>query len=226
MKKIRRYTNRVEAFLQSDAGQRFFNVAYSVGAAIVLWGALFQILHIRGGATLLCVGMGTEIFMFILTAFDRPPKDPDWDEIIPHLKGGSKSFETQPLTIIDDTDQCSALPDSTAKFGEAIEKITSQMKELQELMKSGNEGYARQIVELNKNLAGLNSIYELQLKNISGQLATMENLNHGLKDISDTYDKSVSNSEKYFEETEKMTNYLRQINEVYAGMISAMKIKA
>ena len=48
---------------------------FGIGAAIVIWGALFKILHLPGGSTLLCIGMGTEIAMFILTAFDRPPKE-------------------------------------------------------------------------------------------------------------------------------------------------------
>lgn len=89
MVKIKKYTNRIEAFLHSDAGQYFFNIAYSVGAAIVIWGALFKILHLPGGNTLLCIGMGTEIAMFILTAFDRPPKEPNWEEIVPALAGKS-----------------------------------------------------------------------------------------------------------------------------------------
>lgn len=225
MHKVRNYTNRVEAFLQSDSGQRFFNVAYSVGAAIVLWGALFQILHIRGGATLLCVGMGTEIFMFILTAFDRPPKEPNWDEIVPKLKGEPNNPSIQPLTIIDDIESDFTANTKSTQFKEAVEKITDQMNELQKLMKAGNEGYAKQIADLNKNIAGLNSIYELQLKNISGQLATMDNLNQGLKEISEIYEGSASNSKKYYEETEKMTRYLQQINEVYARMIGALKVQ-
>ena len=45
-------------------GQRFFNFAYSIGAAIVIRGALFKILHLPGGSTLLCIGVGTEIATF------------------------------------------------------------------------------------------------------------------------------------------------------------------
>ena len=44
--KYKRYKNSIEKFLSSDKGQRFFNFAYSIGAAIVIWGALFKILHL------------------------------------------------------------------------------------------------------------------------------------------------------------------------------------
>ncbi|MDE6377174.1 MAG: gliding motility protein GldL, partial [Duncaniella sp.] len=69
-----------------EGGQRLFNFAYSVGAAIVILGALFKILHLPGGNTLLCIGMGTEVLMFILTAFDRPPKEYHWEEVFPELE--------------------------------------------------------------------------------------------------------------------------------------------
>lgn len=72
MKKIQNSWNRIELFLASYKGARFFNFAYSIGAAIVIWGALFKILHLPGGNFLLALGMGTEVLMFILTAFDRP----------------------------------------------------------------------------------------------------------------------------------------------------------
>ena len=55
--------------------QRFFNFAYSIGAAVVIWGALFKILHLPWGNTLLTIGMGTEVLMFIITAFERPEKE-------------------------------------------------------------------------------------------------------------------------------------------------------
>lgn len=83
MDKIKRYKNRIELFLSGENGQRFFNFAYSIGAAIVIWGALFKILHLPGGNLLLAIGMGTEVLMFILTAFDRPPRQYNWEEVFP-----------------------------------------------------------------------------------------------------------------------------------------------
>ena len=68
MGKIKTYKRGLSAFISSDKGQRFFNFAYSIGAAIVIWGALFKILHLPGGNFLLSLGMGTEVLMFILTA--------------------------------------------------------------------------------------------------------------------------------------------------------------
>ncbi len=54
---IKRYSNCIERFLSGEKGERFFNIAYSLGAAVVIWGALFEILHLSGGKTLLCIGI-------------------------------------------------------------------------------------------------------------------------------------------------------------------------
>lgn len=252
MEKIRKYTNRIEAFLHSDAGQYFFNIAYSVGAAIVIWGALFKILHLPGGNTLLCIGMGTEIAMFLLTAFDRPPKEPNWEEIVPALSGNGNNNANQTnnnspevvpgLTIVDDSGEnitqsvelmttatgnlskAAELAEATNRFVEAIQGISKQMEDLHAVMATGSTGYAEQMADLNRNLAGLNTIYEIQLKNVSGQLDAIDKVNKGLKDIRDMYEKSASESAQYCQETEKMTRYMKQINAVYEKMITAMTI--
>ena len=86
MGKVQQYRRGIGAFISSEKGQRFFNFAYSIGAAIVIWGALFKILHLPGGNALLSIGMGTEVMMFVLTAFDRPPKEYRWEDVFPALR--------------------------------------------------------------------------------------------------------------------------------------------
>ncbi|MDE6334904.1 MAG: gliding motility protein GldL, partial [Muribaculaceae bacterium] len=94
MGKVQTVRRGIVAFISSEKGQRFFNFAYSIGAAIVIWGALFKILHLPGGNALLSIGMGTEVLMFVLTAFDRPPKDYKWEDVFPVLD--SKNPDDRP----------------------------------------------------------------------------------------------------------------------------------
>ena len=101
MGKVKRYKNSITRFLQSDSGQRFFNIAYSLGAAIVIWGALFKILHLPGGNFLLSLGMGTEVLMFILSAFDRPPREYHWEEVFPALDQERQSDEENASTALN-----------------------------------------------------------------------------------------------------------------------------
>lgn len=62
--------NKIEAFLATANGQRYINYIYSFGAAIVILGAMFKIIHVSGGNVLLAVGMITEALVFIISAFD------------------------------------------------------------------------------------------------------------------------------------------------------------
>ena len=333
MVKIRKYANSIERFLHGEKGQRFFNFAYSVGAAIVIWGALFKILHLPGGNTLLCIGMGTEIAMFILTAFDRPPKEYSWEDVFPVLDsknpedrpefagggvggsgivvtgggsgvaggegggvvvtgGGSSgggggvvvtgggSFggvidtgavkgaaglpqginlsEEDTISLHESIERMSSaaeqlskmaeLTDATQQYLAGMQAISEQMSQLRDTTQALNEvssvllssykaitdnsetistsstGYAEQMADLNRNISGLNTIYEIQLKNVSGQLETIDRVNRGLKDIRDMYEKSARESSRYCEETERMARYMKQINSVYEKMITAMTI--
>lgn len=331
MVKIRKYANGIERFLQGQKGQRFFNFAYSIGAAIVIWGALFKILHLPGGSTLLCIGMGTEIAMFILTAFDRPPKEYAWEDVFPvldshnpedrpdlsapggagpHIAGGmiingipvtadmpqtadydgketyadnTSSVHGAPVVIgagaaraaagIPDgvalsEEDTQSLRESISKMSAAAEQlsqmaelttatqdylsqlagIAEQMTRLRDTTESLNEvssvllqsykaitdnsdsisrsseGYVDRMEDLNRNIGGLNTIYEIQLKSISSQLESIDRVNRGLKDIRDMYEKSANESAHYCEETEKMARYMKQLNAVYEKMITAMTI--
>ncbi len=319
MGKVKKYANGIERFMHGEKGQRFFNFAYSIGAAVVIWGALFKILHLPGGSTLLCIGMGTEIAMFILTAFDRPSKEYHWEEVFPVLD--SKNPEDRPdfqnggggviinggfgggsadSDIAFDPDQLPqqgsgqvvvsaaaarqsagipdgialseedtlSLRDSISKMAAASEQlsqmaeltnatqqylaqmagIAEQMQQLKETTMALNQvsdvllqsykaitensenitrsstGYVDQMENLNRNIGGLNTIYEIQLKGISSQLESIDRVNRGLKDIRDMYEKSANESAHYCEETEKMARYMKQLNQVYEKMLTAMTI--
>lgn len=294
MVKIRKYANFIERFLHGEKGQRFFNFAYSIGAAVVIWGALFKILHLPGGSTLLCIGMGTEIAMFLLTAFDRPPKDYHWEEVFPVLDshdpedrpdmsgasssgiviqgggavGGGTPADSDDLPLAsgmvpvaggmiagghisnveipeEDTDN---LVDSMKKMAEQMQGVTEQIAQLRETtdalnrvsevllnsykaitdnsesVSASSNGYVERLEDLNRNIGGLNTIYEIQLKGISSQIESIDRVNRGLKDIRDMYEKSASESSRFCEETERMSRYMRQLNKIYENMITAMTV--
>ena len=88
---------RLQHWMDSVPGQTFLNYAYSWGAAIVILGALFKLTHLPGGNLMLFIGMGTEVIVFFLSAFDRPfdkteigkelPNDYETDEEIARRLG-------------------------------------------------------------------------------------------------------------------------------------------
>lgn len=62
----------LQKWMDSVAGQTFMNYAYSWGASIVILGTLFKLTHLPGANIMLFIGMGTEVFVFFIAAFDRP----------------------------------------------------------------------------------------------------------------------------------------------------------
>jgi hypothetical protein len=62
----------MQKWMDSVPGQTFMNYAYSWGAAVVILGTLFKLTHLPGANVMLFIGMGTEVFVFFISAFDRP----------------------------------------------------------------------------------------------------------------------------------------------------------
>lgn len=303
-------------WISSAGGQRFFNFAYSIGAAIVIWGALFKILHLPGGNTLLSIGMGTEVLMFILSAFDRPAKEYDWAEVFPQLRKNDEDneeeaagIESEPTAETDldaetadaadsqadapaaasgaapggvvivgqvspqapaqgGTVYAAAAPAaqadpsaaaavcataggvavSTEQYVEQLNGITEQLAKLQsttqalnevsrvllesyrvitensDSITAGSQAYVDEMQNLGRNIGGLNTIYEIQLKSVSSQLDAIDRVNRGIKDIRDMYEKSAQQSARYCEESERMARYMQQLNSVYERMITAMTV--
>lgn len=62
---------KIQKWMDSPAGQVFMNYAYSWGAAVVILGTLFKLTHLPGANAMLFVGMGTEVFVFFISGFDK-----------------------------------------------------------------------------------------------------------------------------------------------------------
>lgn len=287
MGKIKQYRNVISRFISSEGGQRFFNFAYSIGAAIVIWGALFKILHLPGGNTLLSIGMGTEVLMFILTAFDRPPREYRWEKVYPALEeeedeeavrqaageaaagrsgnavgggttvviagGGGSAVSGRQQAGVSDMSDSPVYGGLTGVVGSAgladeMQSVYDEMQQLRDLthrlnqvsatllesyrsitensdnISANSAGYVEQMQALNRNIQGLNTIYEIQLKSVSSQLDAIDRVNRGIKEISDMYMTTAGNSSRYCEETEKMARNMQRLNQVYEKMLTAMTI--
>ena len=85
---------RLQKWMDSVPGQTFLNYAYSWGASIVILGTLFKLTHLPGANFFLFLGMGTEVFVFFISAFDRPfDKTADGMELDTHVKTAEEELE-------------------------------------------------------------------------------------------------------------------------------------
>lgn len=277
-----------------------FNYLYSIGASIVILGALFKLLHVTGADIMLILGMGTEAVIFFISAFDEPAREPNWENVYPGIYNktltveekmaiadrrakqeaalervaesagavgggativggnipaggtivigsgvtateGGASFAASgapvaggnvsgkaPLVASGNIgvtpEQADQVTAATQKYVNQLNDISASLEKLSAAMSGvgNNDNYAEQISQLNRNIQGLNTMYEIQLKSVSSQLSTIEEVNRGLNNIRSLYENGANDSYKIRQESDQLARNLQQLNEVYARMLQAM----
>ncbi|HDP75293.1 MAG TPA: gliding motility protein GldL [Bacteroidales bacterium] len=83
----------IEEIVTSRKWKTFMKYLYGWGASVVILGALFKILHLKGAGTMLFLGMGTESIIFFFSAFEPIHEEVDWTLVYPELTGMSDEEE-------------------------------------------------------------------------------------------------------------------------------------
>ena len=288
---------RLQHWMDSVPGQTFMNYAYSWGAAVVILGTLFKLTHIPGANLMLFIGMGTEVFVFFVSGFDRPFNSQNnelADEFIDledleamkdaahavaeagsaantggggaviigggapaggtvvigggasagdataeggttvvgggviggGVIGGGGGISEEAAANLAAAAQAAAnvaggLPAGSEgllasaqaanapEVEDAIEAYVDQLQQLTEVLGKVREQAGRmtqdseEMVNLNRTLTGINTIYEMQLKSVSQQVGTIDQIN---------------------DQTRKMAKQIEELNAVYARMIEALTV--
>ena len=258
---------RLQRWMDSIPGQTFLNYAYSWGASIVILGALFKLTHLYGADLMLFIGMGTEVVVFFLSAFDRPftrddasldlhEEGEDTDENqegkteetaetatnaggatviigggipagegnipagaaamteggrqgiaggIPagNIPGGPIVVGTGAAAMTDAQNAANPeLEDVTKNYVEKLKDLTEVLAKVEEQSRKMTTD-SEEMINLNRTLTGINTVYELQLKNISSQIGTIDQIN---------------------EQTRRMAKQIEELNGVYSRMIKALTV--
>jgi gliding motility-associated protein GldL len=129
-------------------------------------------------------------------------------------------------------DQIRDMSETMGKFSTVTNSLTDVSDVLLNSYKSitdnsdgindSSRGYVHQMEALNRNIQGLNTIYEIQLKSVSSQIDAIERINAGLMRIKDLYEGSIVDSSVFRSETEKMAQQLHALNGVYNRLLNAM----
>jgi len=135
-------------FVQSPAYKKFMAKVYGWGAALVLLGALFKIQHYPGAGLMLMIGMGTEVVIFFLSAFEPPHEMPDWSIVYPELvglephderpaarssRGGSASGGGGGSDLAALVESGTLEPEVVEKLSEGIRKLSATTGQLSDL---------------------------------------------------------------------------------------------
>ncbi|MBL4745060.1 MAG: gliding motility protein GldL [Flavobacteriaceae bacterium] len=215
---------------QSKTKKKLMNIAYNIGASIVILGALFKILHWKidiagvtiGGGTLLAVGLIAEALIFFLSAFESVDDDLDWALVYPELSGGTQKARALDATQASeaqgmlsqklddmlkeaklDANVMTSLSTSIMNFKGAAENIAPAIDSI-----AATNKYSEQLSLAAAQMESLNSLYKVQLESTSRQ--------------TDINAKFAGNAEKLQAQMENLTTNLSSLNGVYGGMLTAM----
>lgn len=204
--------------------KKAMNFAYGMGAAVVIIGALFKLMHWPGASLMLIIGLGTEALIFGLSAFDPIDKELDWSLVYPELAGGeakergkkedpkeAQGLLSQKLdAMLKEAKIDGALMES---LGNSIKNFEGAAKAISPTVDSvaSTKKYAEEMTKAASQLEALNGLYQVQLQ--SAERNAKIN------------DEVAENNLKLKDQMQSLTSNLSTLNHVYGGMLSAMSNK-
>lgn len=213
--------------VNSKRFKNFMAKLYGWGAAIVILGAMFKILHYPGADIMLVLGLTTEAVIFFFSAFEKPHEEYDWTLVYPELAGmedpdtdirndkrlsASQELDRMMEEAKIDGELIESLGAGLRKFGDAADKLNSTVDAA-----TATKEYGEQLTLASRNMESLNALYAVQLESSANHMETqnklMENLNA-----------SIGDSEKLASEVSTLAQNMSQLNNVYGGMLSAMNL--
>ena len=129
-----------KSFFESKKWKKTMNFIYGFGAAIVIVGALFKILHLPGANLMLSVGLLTEAAIFAISAFEPVHSEPDWTLVYPELAGGEPTQRKSSNTGSSVSQQLDSMlsqakigPELIESLGTGLTSLSTNVKEMANL---------------------------------------------------------------------------------------------
>ncbi|HNO70159.1 MAG TPA: gliding motility protein GldL [Bacteroidia bacterium] len=222
-----------EEFLVSKKFKNFMAKLYGIGAAVVILGALFKIMHWPGANAMLIAGMGTEVLIFFVSAFEPVHMDLDWTLVYPELAGmhgeESHSKKEDKKSITEQLDnmleEAKIGPDLIQSLGTGLKNLsdnTAKMNTLSDASVATNE-FTDNMKNASKKIGSLADAYDKASSSISGSITDLEKASGRTSQALDSITASVEDAKRFKEQIATLTENLASLNTIYGNMLSAMK---
>ena len=201
--------------------KKMMGFLYGMGAAVVIVGALFKLMHWPGAGPMLVIGLLTEAAIFALSAFEPVEHELDWSLVYPELAGGEAKAKDKKENPADAQGLLSQKLDNMLKEakidGELMASLGNSIKNFEGAAKSisptvdamaGQKKYAEEMSTAAAQMEALNNLYKLQLDSASRNATANQEI--------------ADNAAKLKEQMQSMTSNIASLNAVYGGMLNAM----
>ena len=219
---------------ESYQGKKVVGCVYSLGASIVIVGALFKILHLPGAEYMLMAGMGVEAILFAIGCLDKPHAEHHWENVFPQLVGYGadpeliKELESRPRpTLLGGAAEgnASSKPNVPALSEKELESLKSGIADLAKTATQLSElgSVATTTNKLNEKLdaAGLAAEQFAQ----AGKAVSEKSVALGETYLQVTADmqKVVADTKAYETQVANLSSQLTSLNAVYELQIKALQ---
>ena len=213
-----------KSFFQTKRWKTIMNFIYGIGAAIVIVGALFKILHWPGANLMLIVGLLTEAGIFCISAFEPVHMDIDWSLVYPELAGGEATEKKSKATSTGVSAQLDVMlseanvgPDLIQNLGSGLQTLSSNVKDMSSLSAAAvaTEAYSTSASTAAKNMDDIS-------KSTAMVADSMSSFTGGLSSVLTNLQQTETSTSDFKGELDKLNKNLGNLNNIYGNMLSAM----
>lgn len=216
-----------KSFFESKRWKTIMNFIYGIGAAIVIVGALFKILHWPGANLMLSVGLLTEAGIFLISAFEPVHQDPDWTLVYPELAGietegkrEKKSSGTISQQLDKMLEEAKVGPELINSLGSGLKSLSENVSEMSNLSgasvatteyTANTQKAAKTMDEISKSSAMVND--------------AMGSFTGGLSNVLNNLSGTETAATNFKDEIGKLNKNLGNLNTIYGNMLTAMGMR-
>ena len=210
--------------MATPKGSRIVGVVYSAGAAVVILGALFKIMHWPGAGVVLTIGMMTEVFLFLIGVFEKPPRVNDWSLVFPELAGeegdGASALKSKNASL-PSLDTPPVSEEDVQKLSDSIKRLTDTASQL-------------------SSFSAASAVTETYIKNVSSASDAISSFSNSQKSLiessavlvdsykgfADNMTAVSSDSKEFMEKISTLNTTLGSVNATYELQLQNMNSQA
>lgn len=209
---------------------------YGIGAAVVIIGALFKILHLPGADEMLMIGLSTEAVIFFLSAFEPPHQEVDWSKVYPELaeeyeaapasprisnKQGGASLTQQLDASLEKAKIGPELLDSLGKGLNNLAESAKKMNNLSDAAVATNE-YAKNVQSASRSLSEMNKSYDIAIKAVSSMADASKDAGEYHSQVQKVTKNLAALNSVYEMELKDADSHVKNMNKFYESLTGAM----
>ncbi|MDF9794781.1 gliding motility-associated protein GldL [Catalinimonas alkaloidigena] len=210
---------------------------YGIGAAVVIVGAMFKILHLPGAGIMLGVGLTTEAIIFLFSAFEPKHNEYDWSLVYPELMGDTEASDRRKISNGKSngdsvTKKLDAMLESSKVGPELIDSLGRGMKNLSDsVTKMGSlsnaalatDEYAKNVKVASSSLSEMNKSYSTAIQAMSSMSDASKDTKEYHVQVQQVTKNLASLNSVYELELQDANSHLKAMNKFYSNLSSAME---